>query len=158
VRSIRHESARVQLPLAAAGVLSEDELGAVLEHTATCESCRLELEVWGSYAKGLRQLPQPTISAHLLHRIQRRVLQERESSLERRHDALMVGTLVVLSWATSFAAWFAARSLMGVTLEVFGIDLVGPVPWILLSSVLTWVTAGSAAVVLVNRRDTRRSL
>jgi len=153
-----HESVRTQLPLAAAGALAQKELGVVLEHAAGCESCRSELEVWGSYAKGLRQLPQPMLPAHLLQRTQMRVVQERENSLERRHDALMLGALVALSWATSFAAWFAARSLVGVTLEVFGINLVGAVPWVLFSSILTWVTAGSAAVVLINRRHTRRSL
>jgi hypothetical protein len=153
-----HESVRDQLPLAAAGALAQAELRAVLDHTARCESCRRELEVWGSYAKGLRQLPQPTMPAHLLQRTQMRVLQEQEKSLERRHYSLMLGALVVLSWSTSFAAWFVTRSLVGVTLEVFGINLVGAGPWILLSSILTWVTAGSAAVVLVNRRHARRSL
>jgi hypothetical protein len=86
------------------------------------------------------------------------VLQDRESSLERRNYALMVGALVLLSWATSFSAWFVARSLVGVTLEIYGINLVGAVPWLLLSSILTWVTAGSAAVVLSSHRHTRRSL
>ena len=153
-----HESMRAQLPLAAAGALLEHEWIAVLEHTAGCESCHRELEMWGSYATGLRHLPQPTIPAHLLGRTQRRVLQERESSLEQRHYGLMVVALVLLSWATSFAAWFVTRSLVGVSLEVFGVHLVGAVPWVLFSSILTWVTAVSAAVVLSNHRHTRRSV
>jgi hypothetical protein len=158
MNAAEHETMRAQLPLAAAGALHEDELSAVLAHVAGCESCRRDLDVWGSYATGLRQLPQPTIPAHLLKRTQLRVLQDRESSLERRNYALMVGALVLLSWATSFSAWFVARSLVGVTLEIYGINLVGAVPWLLLSSILTWVTAGSAAVVLSSHRHTRRSL
>jgi hypothetical protein len=86
------------------------------------------------------------------------VLQDRENALDRRHHTLLVGAFVLLSWATSFAAWFVARSLVGVTLEVYGINLVAAMPWILLSSVVTWVTAGSAAVVLGNHRHSRRSL
>jgi hypothetical protein len=156
--ALEHKAMRAQLALAAAGALGEHELSAVLQHAAGCESCRRELDVWGNYASGLRRLPQPTLPAHLLRRTQLRVLQEHETAVERKHYTLMVGALVLLSWATSFAAWFVARSLVGVTLEVFGINLVGAVPWVLLSSILTWVTAGSAAVVLGNHRQTRRSL
>jgi len=155
---VEHEAMRAQLALAAAGTLQENQLSAVLQHTAGCELCRRELDMWGTYARGLRQLPQPAIPVHLLKRTQLRVLQERESSLERRHYTLMLGAFVVLSWATSVAAWHVARSLVGVRLEVFGINLVGAVPWVLLSSVITWVTAGSAAVALSNNRQTRRSL
>jgi hypothetical protein len=155
---VEHEAMRSQLALAAAGALQEDQLSAVLQHTAGCESCRRELDIWGSYARGLRQLPQPAIPVHLLKRTHLRVLQEREKSLERRQYTLMAGALVVLSWVTSFTAWFVARSLVGVTVEVFGINLVGAVPWVVLSFIVTWVTAGSAAVVLSNNRQTRRSL
>src|SRR5262245_18993176 len=155
---VDHEAMRTQLPLAAAGALHEDDLSAVLEHTAGCESCRRELDLWGSYARGLRQLPQPTIPAHLLRRTQVRVLQYQESSREKRQYILMVGAFVLLSWTASIAAWLVTRSLVGVTLEVYGINLVGAVPWILLSSILIWVTTGSAAVVLSNHRHTRRSL
>lgn len=153
-----HEAVRTQLALAAAGALQEHELSAVLAHATECELCRRELDIWRSYANGLRQLPQPAIPADLVRRTQMRVLQDRESALERRHYALMLGALVLFSWATSFAAWFVARSVVGVSLEVYGIDLVGPVPWILLSSILTWVTAGSAAMVLAKHRHTRRFL
>jgi hypothetical protein len=158
MNQVEHEAMRAQLALAAAGALQEHEVRAVLEHTAGCESCRRELDVWRNYASGLRELPQPKFPAHLLRRTQLQVLRERERSLERRHHTLLVGALVLLSWATSFATWFVARSLVGVTLEVYGLNVVGAVPWILLSSILTWVTAGSAAVVLGNYRHTRRSL
>ena len=158
MKNAEHETMRAQLPLAAAGALNEQELSAVLAHATVCDSCRRDLDVWGSYATGLRRLPQPTVPVHLLKRTQLRVLQDRESSLERRNYALMVGALVFLSWASSFAAWFVTRSLVGVTLEVYGINLVGAVPWLLLSSILTWVTAGTAAVALNSHRHTRRSL
>ena len=65
---MEHESMRAQLPLAAAGALGERDAGAVLAHTAGCDSCRRELEVWGSYANGMRQLPQPVIPADLVRR------------------------------------------------------------------------------------------
>jgi hypothetical protein len=156
MKPVGHEAMRAQLALAAAGALHEHELSAVLAHTAECESCRRELDLWRSYANGLRQLPQPAIPADLVRRTQMRVLQDRESALERRHYTLMLGALLVFSWATSFAAWYVARSVVGVSVEVYGINLVGAGPWILFSSILTWVTAGSAAMVLASHRHTRR--
>jgi len=154
--SVEHDTLRAQFPLAAAGVLDERELRAVLEHSAGCESCRCELDIWRSYASGLHQLPQPAIPASLVRRTQLLVLQDRESAIERRNYALLMGALVVFSWATSLAAWLVARSVADVSFEVYGINLVGPVPWVLLSSILTWVTAGSAAMLLASHRDTRR--
>ena len=156
MKSVEHEALRAQLTLAAAGVLDERELRAVLEHSAGCESCRCELDIWRSYASGLHQLPQPAIPASLVRRTQLRVLQDRESALERRNYALLMGALVVFSWATSFAAWLVARSVVDVSFEVYGINLVSPFPWVLLSSILTWVTAGSAAMLLASHRNTRR--
>jgi len=156
MKPVEHEALRAQLPLAAAGALEDRELSAVLDHSAGCESCRRELDLWRSYASGLHQLPQPSIPPGLVRRTQLRVLQDRESALERRNYALLLGALVLFSWATNFAAWFVARSVVDVSLEVYGINLVGPVPWVLLSSILTWVTAGSAAMVLASHRHTRR--
>src|SRR5262245_3371376 len=101
MNSVDHEAMRTQLPVAAAGAVNGDELTAALAHTAGCESCRRELYLWGSYARGLRQLPQLTIPAHLLRRTQVRVLQYQESSREKRQYILMVGAFVLLSWTAS---------------------------------------------------------
>ena len=151
-----HDQIRSLLPLAAAGALSPDELKAVMEHAAVCESCRREWDVWGSYATGLRQLPQPALPKDLFARTYRRVLQERSDSLERRQNGWMIGALGLLSWVSSFVAWIAMRAWTGGTLDVFGTNLVDIGPWFLISTLLTWITAGSAAVALGNQRHTRR--
>ena len=54
-----HEVSRETLTLAAGGALDPEESRRVQQHAETCEACRRELEVWGSYARGLQQLPQP---------------------------------------------------------------------------------------------------
>ena len=151
-----HEFVRSQLPLAAAGALSHEELRVVTDHASACESCRRELEVWGLYGKGLQQLPQPVIPADLFARTHRSVLRDRAESLERRRNAWMLCALAVFSWVTSFGFWIVVRALTGGTLEVLGANLVDAGPWILFSSILTWITAGVAAATLGSQRYTRR--
>ena len=56
-----HESIRTKLALAAAGALPDDERRQVDQHARECETCHRELEVWGLYARGLHQLPQPML-------------------------------------------------------------------------------------------------
>lgn len=151
-----HDRLREQIALAAAGALSQVELKTLMEHAAGCEACRRELELWGSYAGGLRQLPQPSIPGDLFARTYRRVLEERAATVERRHNTWMIGALGLLSWVSSFVTWIVVRALTGGTVEVLGTNLVEAGPWILLSTLLTWITAGSAAVALGSQRHTRR--
>ena len=151
-----HESIRAQLALAASGALGERELRQVEQHARECESCRRELEVWGIYSQGMRQLPQPEFPADLLARTQSRILREGEGATGSPSE-LMVWALPAYSWAFSVAVWIVARALTGGTFEVFGTNLVGAGPWILASAALSWVTAGAAAVSL-RHHHTRRVL
>jgi hypothetical protein len=154
----RHELLQAQLPLAAAGALSSDELSRLLQHAGKCESCRRELEVWGFYARGLQQLPQPVIPADLISRTHRAVLKNRTEAIERRTNGLMLGALAVFSWVISFAFWIVVRALTGGTWELLGTNIVDAGPWLLFSSMLTWITAGVAAVTLGSQRQARRFL
>jgi len=70
----------------------------------------------------------------------------------------MLCSLAAYSWVVAFSAWIVARTLTGGTLEVFGTNLVDVGPWILTSWVLTWITAGVAAVTLGRRNPARRVL
>ena len=152
-----HDRLREQIALAAAGALGPDEFKTLMEHSAGCESCRRELELWGAYSRGLRQLPQPSIPGDLFARTYRRVLEERAASQEHRQHTWMIVALGLLSWASTFVTWIVVRALTGGTLEVLGTNLVEAGPWILFSTLLTWITAGSAAVALGSQRHTRRT-
>jgi hypothetical protein len=154
----RHEWIRAQLPLAAAGALGSDELSELLQHAGKCELCRRELELWGSYARGLRELPQPVIPADLISRTHRAVLKDRAETLDRRTNGLMLGALAVFSWVISFAFWIVVRAVTGGTWELLGTNVVAAGPWLLFSSMLTWITAGVAAVTLGSQRQARRFL
>ena len=154
----RHEWIRSQLPLAAAGVLGSDELSKLLQHAGKCESCRRELELWGSYAKGLRELPQPVIPADLISRTHRAVLKNRAEAMDRRTNGLMLGALAIFSWVMSFVFWIVVRAVTGGTWELLGTNVVNVGPWLLVSSMLTWITAGVATVTLGSQRHARRYL
>lgn len=152
-----HEEMKAKLALAASGALSPEEARQVEQHARECADCRRELESWGAYARGLGQLPQPTIPLGLVARAQARVLRERAEAADRRRSSLMFGALAVFSLASSFAVWWAAQTLTGGVLAVFGINLVSAGPWFLVSSLMTWITAAAAAVTL-NRYGERRFL
>jgi anti-sigma factor RsiW len=152
-----HDVNKGKLALAAAGALPPEELQQVEQHARECPACRRELEVWGSYTRGIGQLPQPMLPPGLVARTHARVLREREEAAERRRNALMCGAFAVFSWAFSFAVWSVTQVLTGGVLEVFGTNLVSAGPWFLGSSVMAWITAATAAVTL-GRQGQRRLL
>jgi hypothetical protein len=86
------------------------------------------------------------------------VLKNRTEAIERRTNGLMLGALAVFSWVISFAFWIVVRALTGGTWELLGTNIVDAGPWLLFSSMLTWITAGVAAVTLGSQRQARRFL
>lgn len=152
----KHELAREMLPLAAAGALSTEEWQQIEQHVRECGSCRREMEVWGVYAQGLRQQPQPVVPADLMTRTQARILHERATAADRRRNAQVLGILSAFSFASSVGSWFAVYAFTGGSFVMFGVNWVNPVPWFLTSAVVAWMTAAIAALTL-GRRDLRRT-
>jgi len=150
-----HEATRSKLALAASGALSPEEARQVEQHARECADCRRQLEVWGTYARGLGQLPQPQIPIGLVARTQARILRERADAADRRRSGLMFGGLAVFSWAFNFAVWFLVRAVTGGVLEVFGANLMNATPWFLVSSMLAGIT-GAVAAVTLSRYGQRR--
>ena len=144
-----HEEVRKLLPLAAAGALSRSQLSAVEGHAVTCAECRRELEVWRLYSRGLHELPQPVTPAGLMQRTAARLARERDAVAERRRHDLTLGLLVAFSWVIGALSWIPLRAVVG------GI---GIFTWVMFSSLLTWTTAGVAAVLLLRRKEWIRRL
>jgi len=153
-----HVSIQAKLALAAAGALGEDEARQVEQHARECESCRRELAAWGFYAQGLRQLPQPVLPPDLLARTRVRVMRDSPSAVGQPRNGFMFCALAAYSWVIAFAVWLVVRTLTGGTLDIFGTNLVAAGPWMLGSWIVTWITAGAAAVTLGSHRHARRIL
>jgi anti-sigma factor RsiW len=153
-----HESVRAMLALAAAGVLGPEETRRVEQHSESCKLCRQDLETWAAYTQGLRKLPQPSAPEGLVQRTQARILQERAHAADRRRSELMLGALAIFGWGTGWAFWTLVRAITGGSLNVFGANLVNGLTWNLVSMVLVWMTAATAALMLGGRREMRRFL
>jgi anti-sigma factor RsiW len=137
----KHEVSRETLTLAAAGALDAEELQRVRQHAETCEACQRELEVWDSYARGLRELAQPEAPWGLAQRTRARVLEQHASG-----DAAVIGAAVFAGIA-NVASWLVLR-------EATGSVLVWPAIW----NLVAWTTAGAAGVLLRAGRNSRRTL
>ena len=154
-----HESMREILLLAAGGVLDPPAQRRLEEHARECPECRRELEVWNAYAEGLRHLPQPPLPPHLLERTRARIWQERAAAADRRWDEMMLGALALFAWTVGLTVWFVARIFTGGALVIMGTNLVRFGTWSAASTILVWLTAAVAALVLGKRRsELRRAL
>jgi len=154
-----HESVHELMALAAAGALEAREQRLLEEHARECAACRRELEIWSGYARGLRQLPQPQVPAHLMERTRSRLMQERAASADQRWDELTLGALALFAWTVGLTFWFVARLVTGGELIVMGANLVRFGAWSAGSTVLVWLTAAVAAIALgKRRRELRRAL
>jgi hypothetical protein len=153
-----HELVRAMLALAAAGALGPVEVRRVEQHAQGCELCRRDLETWAVYAQGLRKLPQPSAPEGLVQRTQVRIVQERAEAAGRRRHELFLAALAIFGWAAGWAFWTLARAVTGGNLNLFGANLVSGLTWSLVSTVLVWMTAATAALLLGRRREMRRFL
>jgi hypothetical protein len=152
-----HESVRKLLPLAAAGALEFKELRRVEQHAHACESCSHEMETWKRYAHALRQLPQVSVPPGLLERTHRRILQYGVAPGDRA-NGILLGAIAIFGWAAGLTLWVLARGLTGGVVNILGMNLVSPPSCLLLSAVLTWITALASAVAFVRHSDTRSTL
>ena len=153
-----HEAMRNLLALAAAGGLEADQQRRLDEHARDCPECRRELEMWSAYSQGLRRLPQPAVPAQLLERTRARVLQDRAAAADRRWNDLMLAALALFAWTVGLSFWFLVRVFTGDDLVIMGTNLIRLGTWSALSTVLVWVTAAAAALVLAKRRRELRSV
>ena len=147
-----HESVRGLLALAASGVLDMDEQLRVDRHVRDCEECRREVETWQAYARELHQLPQPQAPARLMERTRNRVLQERAAIIERRWEDLVLAALALFAWTVTLSGWLVLRIFTGGALLIMGTNFLSLAAWSVASTVLAWISAAAAALVLGRKR------
>jgi predicted anti-sigma-YlaC factor YlaD len=99
------------LDLAAADALDPAQVKRVEEHLKNCEICRTEFRRWNRIAGSLKQLPTPQASPKLVLRTRR--LLEAHSAARREYawNRLMIGFLLLFSWAALLLNWPVVRLL-----------------------------------------------
>jgi len=153
-----HASIRELLSLAAAGVLAPHDQRLVDEHVAACEACRLELVQWQLCARELARLPAPVAPEHLAERTRARILAERAAKAERRWDDVVLAVLALFAWTVSLVTWVVFRLFSGGMISVFQAGFLTILIWSGATTVLAWLTAAVAAVMLGSRRKAVRRL
>ena len=149
-----HGEIQQLLPLAAAGALSAEEQRRVDNHTATCELCAAELSGWQTLTKTLEEAPPPAVPEGLLERTRNRVLMVRAARNEQRMSDVILAVLMLLGWTMTWVAWGFWRLMTGAPL--LEITLGSATVWIGGSTLLAWLTAGAAAVLLATRKEAIR--
>lgn len=152
-----HDEIRGLLAMAGAGALTEDEESRIAAHLRGCSACSKEMEAWQSVADGLRRLPVPQPSPHLvqatLARAEARLAGQAEEGWNRR---VMI-FVVAFAWLVTIASW-PVFQVMSRGLQQF---LLFPqfADWISFAgfTALAWLTGGTAAVMLeLHQRRGRR--
>jgi anti-sigma factor RsiW len=153
-----HEAIRELLALAAAGVLEPGDQRRVDEHIATCEACRRELESWQRYARELVRLPAPVAPERLAERTRARILEQRAAVAQRRWDDVVLAVLALFAWTVALVTWVMFRLFSGGMISVFQAGFVTILIWSGATTVLAWLTAAVAAVMLGSRRRAMRRM
>src|SRR5215831_19574881 len=148
-----HEQLRAMLALAAAGVLEADEQSRIDDHLRDCESCRREMDCWLWYAQSFRYLRPPTLPERLVERTRARILAERTAAAERRSEGLLLGALAAFAWIVGVTVWFLVRLFAGGATAVLKISITQLLIWGAGSTILVWLTAAVATLMLGSRRQ-----
>src|SRR5439155_13142383 len=117
---------------------------------------RQKLDNLSCYTGVMRHLPQPFAPAGLVERTKARILREYAPSVPYQRNELIFGALALFGWMTSLAAWVVLSALTGGVLNLAGVNLLDTLTWFAVSTVLAWVTAGAAAVILRSHGMSRR--
>lgn len=151
-----HAQIREQLALFVAGALDAETEARIARHAAECPDCAAELECWQLISGGLRRSPTPQPSASLIARTRTRVAEQIAERAEQRQNRLVLILLVCFSWIVTIAGWPLFQFVTGGVFSL--LDIRFHEAWLLfvIFSGLTWLAAGSAAVLLSARRQQER--
>jgi hypothetical protein len=137
-----HALIREKLILAAAGTLGAAEYRQVQQHTALCDTCRLELERWSLYVQSLKKIPHASIPAGLAERTQQKMMAAGAARPRNRKEAganpWTLAAVAAFGWCSSYAFWSVVELMTGFN----------AVQGFLASTALAWLTAGSVVVML----------
>ena len=91
-----------------------------------------------------------------MERTRVRIIESHTAAAARRTDVLMLATLSLFCWIAFLVVWVLIHTLTRGVWNVLGINLASLPVWSLISMLLNWITAGTAAVMLGHRGNVRR--
>ena len=151
-----HEQVMALVALAAAGVLEAEDQRRVDAHLRDCEKCRRELDTWRSYTQAFRSLRAPVLPDRLVERTRARILAEHAAATGRRSEGLLLAVLAAFAWIVGITIWFLARLFTGGAVAVMETSVSQLLIWSAGSTILVWLTAATAALVVGSRRQILR--
>ena len=143
-----HERIRDLLALAAAGVLAPADDTAVRSHAASCHVCAAELLNLEAIAAELDALPPASAPPGLATRTAARAAEFLAARDQARWERFASLGLSVFGWLLGISFWAALKPVL---------PGLGLLPWLAATTILSWLTAGVAAVILGSRRAWRIS-
>ncbi len=153
-----HERIREQMSLASAGALDSGEERELSQHLASCAECSAEFDKWRELGSGLRRLPTPQAPAALVERTRVALVAITIERSEQRSTRRTMAWLVLFAWTSVIATWPVLKLISSGAASALDLSFVQTWHVLLGITVLGWVGAGAAAVVLGLRHRQERKL
>lgn len=142
-----HEAIRTLLPLAAAGALGAEEQRGLESHLRDCNLCAAELQTYQLIGQALARTPLPPLPERLLERTRARILRQEAARFERRWSDMILACLMLFGWTVTLTVWLLWRVMTGGG-GLLDFSLRSMAMWLGGTTLLAWLTAGAAAILL----------
>lgn len=153
-----HERIREMMGLATAGALEVNEERELMAHVAGCADCAAELESWQSLGSAIRRLPTPHAPAAMVERTRVAVVTLALGRKEQRTTRYTMAWLILFAWTTTLASWPILRMVSSGAASWLDVSFTHTWYVSIAWTVVSWIAAMGAAVVLGLRHRQERGL
>lgn len=153
-----HEITRERMALAAAGALDDREERELTAHLSTCNDCAVEFDRWRELTGAMRRLPTPQAPPALVEQVRARMVAYSYAKAEQRANHRAMAWLILFAWTTTLATWPILRFVSNGVASFLDVSFLHTWHLLVGYTVLSWVAAGVAAVVMGLQKRQERSL
>jgi anti-sigma factor RsiW len=153
-----HERMRDLMGLASAGALEMNEERELMTHVAGCADCAAELDRWRELGSAMRRLPTPQAPARMVERTRAAMMALALGRIEQRASRRAMAWLILLAWTTTLASWPILRMVSSGAASWLDVSFVHTWQVLVGWTLVSWIAAVAAAVVLGLRHRQERGL
>ncbi len=153
-----HERMRDLMGLASAGALEMNEERELMTHVAGCADCAAELDRWRELGSAMRRLPTPQAPARMVERTRAAMMALALGRIEQRASRRAMAWLILLAWTTTLASWPILRMVSSGAASWLDVSFVHTWYVLIAWTLVSWIAAMGAAVVLGLRHRQERGL